>query len=68
MLRFLTEYTAADGARYAGALILADSVEMAEAILLCLQGPNGQPIRLLGEVVMQIPEGVDTVSVVRRPH
>lgn len=68
MKRFLTEFTA-DGALYAGPMILADSVELAEAINLCLQDPHGKPLRLVGEVIDICPvEGGDARSVVRRAH
>lgn len=65
--RWLTEFTGIDGERYAGPIILADGQPCAEAYLSVLQGPNGQALRLLGELVQQFPQADgDTQSHIRR--
>lgn len=69
MRRFLTEYVAEDGSRWAGPLILADSEEMAEALNVCLLGPTGQRLTILGEVILTLPAGgADTQVAVRTRH
>ena len=55
--RFLTEFTnRLDGQRYAGPQILSDCVEAAEAMRqTSLLGPNGEPLRVMGELIQQMP-------------
>lgn len=66
--RFLTEFDGDDGARYAGPIVLADCLPAAQAIVrTCLQGPTGQPITVLGELVateLGPPESFATVRLV----
>ena len=69
MKRWLTEFTAVDGDRYAGPILIADSQEMAVALLSCLQGPNGQALRIIGELLYQVPAGdAHTESHIRRAN
>ena len=50
--QFLTEFTGTDGEVYAGPIILADCLDGADAVMsTSLQGPSGQPLRLVGELV-----------------
>ncbi len=69
MKRFFTEYVAEDGSRWAGPLILADCEEMAQALNVCLLGPTGQRLTILGELVVTMPTGVDEAQFLgRRPN
>lgn len=64
--RWVTEFTGLDQNRYAGPIILADCHDAALAFLSCLAGPNGQQLRLTGELILQVQDGEDTQSHVRR--
>lgn len=55
MKRFCTEYVAEDGSHWSGPLILADSLEMAQALNVCLLGPGGERLSIIGEEVMTLP-------------
>lgn len=62
----MTEFTGIDSLAYAGPIIVADCHDLAVALLCCLQGPNGQSLRLVGELLFQVPHGEDTESHIRR--
>lgn len=66
MRRWVTEFVGLDGNRYVGPIILDESKMGAEAILSVLLGPNGQLMRLSGELLTQHVLGEDTESLVRR--
>ena len=63
--RWLTEYDVGSDT-YAGPIILADSEPFAEGIMGCLRGPQGQTLRLMGELIFQAAgENGETKSTVR---
>lgn len=66
MKRWITEFTGLDGLRYAGPIIVDESLLGAQAILSVLLGPNGQLLRLNGELIFQVEVGDSTESTVRR--
>ena len=70
-MRFTTVYDNRrdGGTRYAGPLFVADSLPAAEALTVCVQGPNGERLRIEGELVAQM-DGADgdTIDHVRAPR
>lgn len=66
--RFLTEYDniCDGGALYAGPMLLADALPAALALVTCVQGPNGEALRVVGELIDQIvSDDGDTTATVR---
>jgi hypothetical protein len=67
---FITEYdnAADDGAPYAGPTLLADCFEAAELLLNRVLGPNGERLRVLGELMERLPADRihDTHTIVQR--
>jgi hypothetical protein len=71
MTEYATEYANAadDGAPYVGPVVLAASFAEAEAITAArLRGPNGEPLRVIGEIVARLQASVhgDTKTWLRR--
>lgn len=68
MKRWLTEFGGDGGGDlFAGPIVLADCRDEALAMLSCLTDPGGRPLRLIGELVQQIPADEGQVhSFVRR--
>ena len=61
--RWITEYDGADGV-YAGPLLIADCVDFAVMLARdCVRAPDGQPLRVLGELVESIRVGDADVDV-----
>ena len=67
MKRFLTEYTD-DGSLWNGPIILADSIDMAKAIAVCLLSPSGTPLTVIGEYVTSVPVEAITAPLVAGPR
>lgn len=68
MASWFTEYLGLDGHRYAGPMVLADSQVFADALTnTCLRGPEGQSLRVTGEVLAQetLIESQDTRTTIR---
>lgn len=63
--RWVTEFTGLDGNRYAGPILIADCRDLACALLSCMAGPNGQQLRLTGELLLQVQDGESTHSHIR---
>ena len=59
-----TTFHGLDGNDYMGPLILADCRDTAEAILSCLQGPNGERLMVLGPILQQTDTGNGLVETI----